>query len=116
MPVSRPVSDHFDGEHFFNPGATQARGFGAVLRWQMKRQKARWPARLSNPAFPPPGATVAPGDLIVGDLDGVLVVPAAHVADVVHRALAKAEGEDRVRAMIGRGMSTADIFDQTGIM
>lgn len=62
------------------------------------------------------GATVAPGDLIVGDLDGVLVVPAAHVADVVHRALAKAEGEERVRAMIGRGMSTADIFDQTGIM
>lgn len=64
----------------------------------------------------PNGATVAPGDLIVGDLDGVLVVPAAHVADVVHRALAKVEGEDEVRAMIGRGMRTADIFDQTGIM
>ena len=64
----------------------------------------------------PNGAVVAPGDLMVGDVDGVLVVPNAHVADIVHQALAKAEGEDRVRTMIERGLSTADIFDQTGIM
>jgi regulator of RNase E activity RraA len=62
------------------------------------------------------GATVVPGDLIVGDIDGVLVVPATHVPEIVDQALAKVEGEERVRAMIGRGMSTADIFDQTGIM
>ncbi len=63
MPVKRPVSDHFDGEHFFNPGASQARGLGAVLRWQLKRQRARWPARLANPVFPPPGNAVAPGQV-----------------------------------------------------
>jgi 4-hydroxy-4-methyl-2-oxoglutarate aldolase len=62
------------------------------------------------------GATVAPGDLIVGDLDGVLVVPAAHVADVVAQALAKVEGEDQVRGMIARGQRTEEIFAQTGIM
>lgn len=61
-------------------------------------------------------AEVAPGDLIVGDVDGVLVVPAEHVADIVHQALAKVEGEEKVRAMIGRGMRTAEIFEQTGIM
>jgi len=56
-----PISDHFDGEHFFNPGASQARGLGAVLRWQFNRDKARWPAHIANPAFPPPDGTVAPG-------------------------------------------------------
>lgn len=58
-----PVSDHFDGERFFNPGASQARGLGAVLRWQLKRHKARWPARLPNLIYPPPGDTVAPGQV-----------------------------------------------------
>ncbi len=63
MPVTPPVSDHFDGEHFFNPGASQARGLGAVLRWQLNRQRARWPARLPNPTFPPPGDTVEAGQV-----------------------------------------------------
>ncbi len=63
MPVKRPASDHFDGEHFFNPGASQARGLGAVLRWQFNRQKARWPARLPNPTFPPPGDAVEAGQV-----------------------------------------------------
>ena len=61
-------------------------------------------------------ATVSPGDLVVGDIDGVLVVPAAHVDDVVRQALVKAEREDGVRAMIGRGLRTEDIFAETGIM
>ena len=56
-----PLSDHFDGEHFFNPGASQARGVGAVLRWQLGRDKARWPAHIANPPFPPPGDAVPPG-------------------------------------------------------
>ena len=60
--------------------------------------------------------TVESGDLIVGDLDGVLVVPTAHVSDIVHAALAKAEGEDRVRTMIERGLRTEAIFAETGIM
>ena len=63
MPVKTPVSDHFDGEHFFNPGATQAHSLGAVLRWQLTRHKARWPARLADPAFPPPGGAVAPSQV-----------------------------------------------------
>ena len=62
------------------------------------------------------GVTVAPGDLIVGDLDGVLVVPAAHVHDIIEAASAKVQGEDRVREMLGQGMTTEAIFAQTGIM
>ncbi len=40
---SGPVSDHFDGTRFFNPGGTPLNGFGAFLRWQRTRDKAQWP-------------------------------------------------------------------------
>ncbi len=62
------------------------------------------------------GARVHPGDLIVGDVDGVLAVPRDHVPDIVRAALAKVEGEDAVRRMIEQGQSTEDIFATTGIM
>ena len=62
------------------------------------------------------GARVHPGDLIVGDVDGVLAVPRDHVPDIVRAALAKVEGEEAVRRMIEQGQSTEDIFANTGIM
>ncbi len=62
------------------------------------------------------GAQVRPRDLIVGDVDGVLAVPRDHVAEIIRLALAKVEGEDRVRGMIDAGQSTLDIFEKTGIM
>lgn len=59
---------------------------------------------------------VTPGDLIVGDIDGVLVVPAEHVDDIIAAALTKVEGEEEVRRRILSGQSTQAIFDETGIM
>ncbi len=38
-----PVSNHFDGEAFFNPGGTPPRGFGDFLRWQVSGNSADWP-------------------------------------------------------------------------
>jgi regulator of RNase E activity RraA len=62
------------------------------------------------------GVQVRPGDLVVGDVDGVLAVPRDHVADIVRLALAKVEGEAKVRHMIEAGESTASVFEKTGIM
>jgi 4-hydroxy-4-methyl-2-oxoglutarate aldolase len=59
---------------------------------------------------------VMPGDVIVGDIDGVLVIPAAHLEDVVAQAVKKVHGEDAVREMIMRGETTEAIYEQTGIM
>jgi regulator of RNase E activity RraA len=59
---------------------------------------------------------VAAGDLIVGDMDGVLVVPKDSIEDVLHAALAKVSGEDNVRRSILDGERTEDIFRRTGIM
>jgi regulator of RNase E activity RraA len=62
------------------------------------------------------GARIQPGDIIVGDIDGVCVIPAAHAADIVAQALVKVKGEETVRNMIHAGRATQDIFDETGIM
>lgn len=62
------------------------------------------------------GTRVEPGDVVVGDLDGVLAIPRDHVADVVRLALAKVDGEEAVRRMIEDGGRAGDIFKETGIM
>lgn len=40
---SGPISDHFDGEKFFNPGGTPPSGFRDLLRWQLEGDRADWP-------------------------------------------------------------------------
>ena len=75
------MSDHFDGQRFFNPGASQARGLGAVLRWQLTRDRARWPDRIPNPPFPPPGDAVAPGHVgltFIGHSTFLIRLPGPH--------------------------------------
>ncbi|WP_207553722.1 RraA family protein [Teichococcus deserti] len=64
----------------------------------------------------PNACRVEPGDLMVGDIDGVLVVPRAQEAAVIAAAREKVRGEAQVRDMIGAGESTASIFAKTGIM
>jgi L-ascorbate metabolism protein UlaG (beta-lactamase superfamily) len=41
-----PVSDHFDGVRFFNPGGIAPRGFRDLLKWQFDGQRQRWPATV----------------------------------------------------------------------
>jgi regulator of RNase E activity RraA len=62
------------------------------------------------------GTRVEPGDVIVGDIDGVLAIPHGNAADIVQAALAKVEGESGVRRMIEAGETTESIFARTGIM
>jgi len=62
------------------------------------------------------GVRVAPGDIVFGDLDGVLVIPRAAEEEAIRRALEKASTENRVRDAIRAGMSTAEAFRRFGVM
>lgn len=62
------------------------------------------------------GVRINPGDLIVGDLDGVCVVPQAIEKEVIERALEKARGEKIVQKAIQGGMSAVEAFSKFGIM
>ena len=61
-------------------------------------------------------AAIRPGDLIVGDIDGVLVIPAEVEDEVVERAVAKASKENVVRAAIENGMSATEAFARYGVL
>ncbi len=62
------------------------------------------------------GVRVNPGDLIVADRDGVVVVPCAVEEEVVEEALHKVRGENQVREGIRRGESLRRLFDQYGVL
>ena len=60
--------------------------------------------------------TVQPGDLVFGDLDGVVIVPRKVEAEVIARALGKARGEKQVRKEIEAGLSSTEAFRKHGIL
>lgn len=62
------------------------------------------------------GVRVSPGDLVVGDIDGVLVVPQDVESEVIERALEKAATENSVLARIEQGMSATDAFAAYGVL
>lgn len=59
---------------------------------------------------------VRPGDILFGDVDGVLLVPGEAEAEVFSKALEKARGEKLVRKAIEEGSSAVDAFAKFGIM
>jgi regulator of RNase E activity RraA len=62
------------------------------------------------------GVWIEPGDLIFGDLDGVVVVPKAIEAEVIQKSLEKARGEKVVRKAIEGGMTATEAFRTFGIL
>lgn len=62
------------------------------------------------------GVKVVSGDIVVGDNDGVCIVPAYAAKDVFMQAIEKARGEKMVRIKIEEGMSAKDAFEKYGIM
>jgi 4-hydroxy-4-methyl-2-oxoglutarate aldolase len=62
------------------------------------------------------GVRIAPGDLIFGDREGVLIVPAEVESEVVAAALAKASTENKVATAIRGGMSAREAFETFGVL
>ena len=62
------------------------------------------------------GIRVSNGDVIFGDRDGVLVIPADVVDDAFSGAFEKAKGENKVLKALKNGMTTVDAFEKFGIM
>jgi 4-hydroxy-4-methyl-2-oxoglutarate aldolase len=62
------------------------------------------------------GVDVAPGDLVLGDHDGVVVVPSALGEEVVARAEEKVSGEAVVRRKLAEGMPVSEAFRTYGVI
>ena len=62
------------------------------------------------------GVTIGPGDLVIGDLDGVCIVPRAAEEETIRRALEKSRSEKTVRKAIDAGLSAREAFARYGIL
>ena len=76
------------------------------------------PAKIDSvdATLPAGQAGLKPGDLIVADIDGVVVVPQAAEAEVVRRAWEKVHAENIVRDEIAGGLSATEAFKKYGVL
>jgi regulator of RNase E activity RraA len=62
------------------------------------------------------GVSIESGDLVFGDVDGVVVVPQQSEDRVMALALAKVTGENHTRDALLAGESLASVFSRLGIL
>jgi 4-hydroxy-4-methyl-2-oxoglutarate aldolase len=62
------------------------------------------------------GLPVQPGDLVIADVDGVVVVPAGLVNETVDGALEKVAKESGVRDALAAGSSLRSAYDRFGVL
>ncbi|CEP66124.1 Ribonuclease E inhibitor RraA/Dimethylmenaquinone methyltransferase [Moorella glycerini] len=77
----------------FNPGGTVKESLGTI-----------------NEIIQCGGVVVKPGDIVVGDCDGVVVVPQERAREVLERAQAIAAKEKEVRELLRQGKTTLEIY------
>jgi 4-hydroxy-4-methyl-2-oxoglutarate aldolase len=62
------------------------------------------------------GVTVYPGDLVIGDDDGVAIVPRGVAEEVIRLAEEKVGGENLMRDRLAEGMPVAEAFRTYGVL
>jgi regulator of RNase E activity RraA len=62
------------------------------------------------------GVTIHPGDIIFGDIDGVVVVPKEAEKFVVPQALEQVKKEKKARNLLLSGVSAETVFCETGVL
>jgi 4-hydroxy-4-methyl-2-oxoglutarate aldolase len=62
------------------------------------------------------GVRVSPGDLVLADFDGVVVVPGGIAEEAIRRAEEKVSGENLVRKHLQEGMPVSEAFRRFGVI
>ncbi|MEX0937373.1 MAG: RraA family protein [Pirellulales bacterium] len=62
------------------------------------------------------GVAFTPGDLVIADVDGVVVVPRQVEQQAVARAWEKVHAEDTVREAIAQGMKAGEAYRKYGVL
>ena len=62
------------------------------------------------------GVDVMPGDLVVGDADGIVVVPRQIEDVVLENALKRVDGEHKTREALLRGAALRDVFAEYNVL
>ena len=62
------------------------------------------------------GLTINPGDFIIADADGIVVIPQAVETEIIRAAWEKVHAENLVRDSIRKGMSVTEAYNKYGIL
>jgi len=62
------------------------------------------------------GIIVNPGDLVVGDYDGVVVIPTHMVEETLRLATEKVEKENHSRRELAQGAYLSDVYAKYGVL
>ncbi|MEO8856023.1 MAG: RraA family protein [Burkholderiaceae bacterium] len=62
------------------------------------------------------GVSIDSGDIVFGDVDGVVVIPRAHEQSVLAKATEKVTGENHTRDALRSGESLVTVFKRFGIL
>ena len=62
------------------------------------------------------GVQIRSGDIVFGDVDGVVAIPHERAAEVIAKAKEKALGEDHTRDELRQGKLLGDVFRKFGIL
>jgi regulator of RNase E activity RraA len=95
-------------------------GFPVFARYRTPVQSiGRWRVTGYGAPVVLPGATtrfvtVAPGDFVLADDDGAIVVPVAVLDEVLERGEAMLAQEQRIRAELARGLSLTEALERFG--
>ncbi len=82
----------------------------SIGRWKV----TGWDVPVSVPGATVNRVAVMPGDYILADDDGAIVIPDAVVLEVLERAEAMVAREREIRARLGEGMTLAAALEQFG--
>lgn len=62
------------------------------------------------------GVAVTPGDMVFGDIDGVVVIPQAVAGEVFSKALEKVTRENNTRDELRAGRLLAEVYEKYGVL
>ena len=62
------------------------------------------------------GINVHPGDIVLGDYDGVIVIPRSVEKEAIERAIKKVEGENVTREELRKGATLRQVYDKYGVL
>ncbi|QNH05080.1 4-carboxy-4-hydroxy-2-oxoadipate aldolase/oxaloacetate decarboxylase [Pseudomonas sp. B11D7D] len=91
--------------------AIQEMGFAVFCRGVSIKGTAKKQSGKINVAVTIGDVTIQPGDYIFGDVDGLVVVPAANLSSVLDSAMAREHVEANFRMKIREGVSTVELLE-----
>ena len=85
-------------------------GFPVFCRGLAIKGTGKDPEGTLNEAITIGTVTINPGDIVIGDRDGVMIVPKDRIDEAIEKAEAREQKEARVRARLNNGETSLQIY------